>query len=80
MNFLGYTRYAFDARACARSVLDFHPDPIQSNLLTTTASRCILNCTRQWGKSTINAIKAPQRPLQTRFANLYPQPFGKAKQ
>jgi len=44
--------------AFARDVLNFHPDPVQHKLLATTASRCILNCSRQWGKSTVTAIKA----------------------
>ncbi len=38
--------------------LDFDPDPIQARLLTTQCARVILNCTRQWGKSTVTALRA----------------------
>src|SRR5262245_18594017 len=38
--------------------LKFTPDPAQSALLTTHSPRVILNCCRQWGKSTVTAIKA----------------------
>jgi hypothetical protein len=34
------------------------PDPIQAELLTTTARKVLLCCTRQWGKSTIAALIA----------------------
>ena len=39
------------------------PDTIQSNLLTTTARRILLNCSRQWGKSTIAALVALHEAL-----------------
>ena len=39
------------------------PDTIQSNLLTTTARRVLLNCSRQWGKSTIAALVALHEAL-----------------
>ncbi len=42
----------------AESVLQFHPDPIQAGVLNHDAHRLILCCARQWGKSTIIAIKA----------------------
>jgi hypothetical protein len=42
----------------ARELLDFDPDPRQTEVLESTAKRGILNCTRQWGKSTVAAIKA----------------------
>ena len=41
--------------------LDFHPDPLQAQVLRSTAKRGILNCTRQWGKSTLMALKAVHR-------------------
>ncbi|MBI3208728.1 MAG: terminase, partial [Candidatus Solibacter usitatus] len=47
----------------ARQALGFQPDPIQSAVLLSTSKRCILNCTRQWGKSTIAAIIALHRAL-----------------
>jgi hypothetical protein len=42
----------------ARQQLGFDPDPRQMEVLESTAKRGILNCTRQWGKSTVAAIKA----------------------
>jgi hypothetical protein len=42
----------------AQSLLGFTPDPVQSEILRSTAARLILCCTRQFGKSTITAIKA----------------------
>jgi hypothetical protein len=41
-----------------RSRFDFTPDPIQQQILDAPAARLILCCTRQWGKSTITALKA----------------------
>jgi hypothetical protein len=38
--------------------LGIEPDPQQSRVLQTSITRGILNCTRQWGKSTIAAAKA----------------------
>jgi hypothetical protein len=42
----------------ARDQLGFNPDPRQAEVLESQAKRGILNCTRQWGKSTVAAIKA----------------------
>ena len=36
----------------------FEPDAAQIRVLRSTARRGILNCTRQWGKSTVTAAKA----------------------
>jgi hypothetical protein len=47
-----------DLPTFARQNLHFEPDPRQEALLLSTAPRLILNCTRQWGKSTVTAIKA----------------------
>src|SRR5882672_8324134 len=47
----------------AEHKLNFHPDPIQSKMLRIPAHRLIINCTRQWGKSTVTAIKAIHRAL-----------------
>ena len=44
--------------AWAREILDFTPDDKQQQVLAATAGNGILNCTRQWGKSTTCAIKA----------------------
>ncbi len=41
-----------------RTKLGFIPDPIQARLLESSSKRVILNCTRQWGKSTVTAAKA----------------------
>jgi len=41
-----------------RERLGFEPDALQAQVLDTEAQRGILNCTRQWGKSTVTAAKA----------------------
>jgi hypothetical protein len=50
-----------DAAEFARKRLQFEPDERQSEVLRSTAKRGILNCTRQWGKSTVAAAKAVHR-------------------
>jgi hypothetical protein len=50
--------FLIDPILFARHLLGFHPDPIQQTVLTSTAWRGLINCTRQWGKSTIMAVKA----------------------
>lgn len=47
-----------DAVAWAKENLDFIADPKQAQILNATTKRGILNCSRQWGKSTTSAIKA----------------------
>jgi Terminase large subunit, T4likevirus-type, N-terminal len=42
----------------ARERLNFEPDPQQVRVLDPTIHRGLLNCTRQWGKSTVTALKA----------------------
>lgn len=42
----------------AQSELHFSPDVVQAAILRSTARRLILCCTRQFGKSTVTAIKA----------------------
>jgi hypothetical protein len=42
----------------ARQLLPFTPDPVQRQLLTTTARNVILNCHRQWGKTIFTALRA----------------------
>jgi hypothetical protein len=44
-----------------RERLGFEPDERQRELLEREAKRLILNCTRQWGKSTMAAVKAVHR-------------------
>lgn len=46
-----------------RKHLNLNPDPEQARLLKLDPRRCILNCTRQWGKSTITAAKAVHKAL-----------------
>ncbi len=45
----------------ARRKLAFEPDARQAAVLDSMAKRGILNCTRQWGKSTVLAVKAVHR-------------------
>ena len=42
----------------ARQLLPFPLDPIQTDLLTTTSPYVLLNCHRQWGKTTLTALRA----------------------
>ena len=44
--------------AFARERLGFEVEPSQLPFLTSPAKRGIVNCSRQWGKSTLGAIKA----------------------
>ena len=44
-----------------RTRLGFEPDELQAEVLESEAKRGILNCTRQWGKSTVAAAKAVHR-------------------
>ena len=50
-----------DAVTFARTLLGFEPDAKQREVLESTAKRGILNCSRQWGKSTVTAAKAIHR-------------------
>jgi len=52
---------AQDAVEFARTRLKIEPDEKQAEVLRSEAKRGILNCTRQWGKSTISAAKAVHR-------------------
>jgi hypothetical protein len=45
----------------ARVRLGFEADEMQQRILRSTARRGIVNCTRQWGKSTVTAAKAVHR-------------------
>lgn len=49
--------HALDAAAFARGRLGFEPDAVQTNILRKGGKRLILNCSRQWGKSTVTAAK-----------------------
>lgn len=50
-----------DAGTFARKRLGIDPDERQMEVLRSEARRGILNCCRQWGKSTIAAAKAVHR-------------------
>jgi hypothetical protein len=50
-----------DAVEFARRWLGFEADAQQADVLRSTAKRGILNCSRQWGKSTVAAVKAVHR-------------------
>jgi hypothetical protein len=52
-----------DAAKFARKELGIEMDRIQGEVLRSQAKRVILNCTRQWGKSTVAAVKALHRAL-----------------
>ncbi len=52
-----------DAVEFTRTRLGFEPDVRQAEVLSSSAKRAILNCTRQWGKSTIAAAKAVHRAV-----------------
>ena len=45
----------------ARQRLGFEPDAKQTELLASGVKRGIVNCTRQWGKSTVAAVMAVHR-------------------
>jgi hypothetical protein len=53
--------HALDPAAFAADVLGFRPDPVQARVLDPGIRRGILNCMRQWGKSTVTAVKAAHR-------------------
>jgi len=53
------------SRACG---LD--PDPAQAQILTSTRKRILLNCTRQWGKSSICAMKSLHTAIFAAPANI----------
>ena len=55
--------YALNAAAFAMRELDFHPDPTQTTILEANPRRLLLNCNRQWGKSTISAILIAHRAI-----------------
>ena len=52
------TKKPLDAVEFARTRLKFEPDERQIEVLMSNAKNAILNCTRQWGKSTLAAVLA----------------------
>ena len=57
MNLDGFI-HAIDGVDFARRRLGFNPDAKQSLVLGKRVRRGLLNCSRQWGKSTVAAVKA----------------------
>ena len=55
-----------DAEIFARHQLGFVPDPHQARILASEERRGLLNCTRQWGKSTVAAVKALHHAFRQR--------------
>ncbi len=55
--------YTLDPVKFAVERLGLNPDPKQALVLGRSARRGLLNCTRQWGKSTITAVKAVHRAV-----------------
>ena len=55
--------YDWDAARFVRELLGWEPDEKQALILNSRAHRGILNCTRQWGKSTVTAAMALHRAL-----------------
>jgi len=51
------------ALATAARLRGFEPDELQTRVLESNAHRGILNCTRQWGKSTVGSIMAVHRAM-----------------
>ena len=47
-----------DSAVFARQLLDFEPDANQAKLLSTKAQYVMVNCHRQWGKTTMTAMRA----------------------
>ena len=55
--------FALDPVRFAREALGFHPDSTQARVLRSNNRRLLLNCTRQWSKSTTAAVLALHRAL-----------------
>ena len=55
---LGRSRYRRDCVGFAEEVLGFSPDAKQAEVLRRPKQFTVLNCSRQWGKSTVAAIRA----------------------
>ena len=55
---LARSERVLNAEEFARERLGFEPDALQTEVLLSNSKRGILNCSRQWGKSTVAAAKA----------------------
>ena len=58
-----------DAARFAREAFGFHPDPVQTQILQVGHTRGILNCARQWGKSTVMFRRLFCRALTIRITD-----------
>jgi hypothetical protein len=54
---------ALDPVLFAVEALGFHPDSAQTKVLQWTGKRLLLNCSRQWGKSTTTSVLAVHRAV-----------------
>ena len=65
-----------DSAAWVRRCLGFEPDAKQARVLRSASKRGVLNCTRQWGKSTVTAVmvlrSAPTIPTRPRLGETKP--------
>ena len=52
-----------DSAAFARELRDFDPNVNQAKLLSTKAQYVMVNCHRQWGKTTMTAMRAAHRAV-----------------
>ena len=68
---------ASDAVAFVKQRLGFEPDEKQTEVLRSEAKRGILNCSRQWGKSTVLAAKAVHRAYTQRGSTVVVASPGK---
>lgn len=57
-----------DSVEWARVSFGFLADEVQARVLRSEAKRGLLNCTRQWGKSSVTALKALWTALQSKDA------------
>ncbi len=57
------SRHTCDIAAFARERLGFHPDPGQTRALDPYIRRGLLNCCRQWGKSTTVSVRAVHQAI-----------------
>jgi hypothetical protein len=53
--------HKYSAALFAQELLGFEPDEHQKRVLDAMVRRGILNCTRQWGKTTVTSVKALHR-------------------
>lgn len=54
---LNFSAHTCDALAFTHAFLSWIPDPKQAAVLSANSRRVILNCARQWGKTTVAATK-----------------------